>query len=342
MDTETPTIKESKIKTRILILSDTHGMDFSPSIQPSQRADVAIHCGDLTDGSSLSEFRTAITLLKSLNAPLKLVIAGNHDFTLDIPSFEQKVSEATPPLDPNLVVREYGAPGEAKRLFEEEARSEGIIFLDEGTHRLTLANSAVLTVYASPWTPALGGAWGFQYHPNHGHDFPIPSDADIVVTHGPPRGVMDYTHGRERAGCADLFAAVARARPQVHCFGHIHEGWSAKLVTWRGHHGVSETTPPPSHFTAIDNERSVVIEKLAALEKQAVLNPALEEERRRKVDRYRRERCVATSHCSGDEHPLQRGRQTLFMNASIAGADGTLSQMPWLVDIELEAKTPTG
>lgn len=87
MDTVTPTTQNRRIKTRFLILSDTHGMDFSPSSQPVQHADVAIHCGDLTNGSSLSEFRTSINLLKNLNAPIKLVIAGNHDFTLDIPSF---------------------------------------------------------------------------------------------------------------------------------------------------------------------------------------------------------------------------------------------------------------
>ena len=44
------------------------------------KADVAIHCGDLTDGSLLEEFRGAIRLLRDIDAPLKLVIAGNHDF----------------------------------------------------------------------------------------------------------------------------------------------------------------------------------------------------------------------------------------------------------------------
>ena len=94
------------IKTRLLILSDTHGMNFSPANQPLQRADVAIHCGDLTDGSKLEEFRAAIRLLKGTDAPLKLAIAGNHDFTMDIPAFEQKVAEATPLLDPALFAKE--------------------------------------------------------------------------------------------------------------------------------------------------------------------------------------------------------------------------------------------
>ncbi|KAL2056278.1 hypothetical protein ABVK25_003301 [Lepraria finkii] len=110
---------DSKIKTRLLIISDTHGIDFNPADRPLQRADVAIHCGDLTDGSKLEEFRTAIQLLQVINVPLKLAIAGNHDFTMDIPVFEKKVAEATPPLDPELVAKEYGARGEARQLFEE-------------------------------------------------------------------------------------------------------------------------------------------------------------------------------------------------------------------------------
>ncbi|KGO75888.1 hypothetical protein PITC_033340 [Penicillium italicum] len=47
----------TNIKTRFLICSDTHGIDSLPSFIPStkQHADVAIHCGDLTDQSQLLE-----------------------------------------------------------------------------------------------------------------------------------------------------------------------------------------------------------------------------------------------------------------------------------------------
>jgi hypothetical protein len=107
---------DSKIKTRFLIISDTHGMGFTPADKPLPRADVTIHCGGLTDGSKLSEFGTAIQLLKDIDAPLKLVIAGNHDFTMDIPAFEKKVAEAHPPLEPELVAKEYGAPGDVMKV----------------------------------------------------------------------------------------------------------------------------------------------------------------------------------------------------------------------------------
>jgi predicted phosphodiesterase len=153
--TEVTTVGDTNFKTRFLIISDTHGMQFGPGDKPLKNADVAIHCGDLTDGSKLSEFRTAIKLLEEIDAPLKHVIAGSHDFTMDIPTFEKKVAEATPPLATDLVVKEYGAHGEARRLFDE-ANDADLVWLDEGNYRFTLENGALLTVYASPCTPAMG------------------------------------------------------------------------------------------------------------------------------------------------------------------------------------------
>ena len=74
-------------------------MEFRPEETPSQHVDVAVHCGDLTEGSKLDELRASIRLLTKIDAPLKLVIAGNPDFTLDIPTFKQKVKDIPPPLD---------------------------------------------------------------------------------------------------------------------------------------------------------------------------------------------------------------------------------------------------
>lgn len=319
----------SGIKTRFLIISDTHGSEFAPEDRPMQAADVVLHCGDLTDGSKLSEYRTAIDTLKALDAPVKLVIAGNHDFTMDFAAFTAKVRDADQSLDPELVAREYGRLGDARQLFED-AQAEGIKFLDEGTHTFDLPNGAALTVYASPYTPSLG-QWGFQYHPDQGHYFDMRPDTDIVMTHGPPKGIMDMTYGRERAGCPALFTAVSRSRPKLHCFGHIHEGWGAKLVTWKG----TGTAAAPTHFTAIDNERSPVIEKFASLRKGNYDGPETVAERATKLRRLAQDRCAITSHCAEDEYPLQSGEQTLFVNASIEGGE-EFRQRPWLVDLELQ------
>ena len=316
------------VKTRFFVLSDTHGIEFEREERSSHHADVAIHCGDLTEESKLEEYRATFRLLMDIQAPLKLVIAGNHDFTMDIPAFKEKVVHARPPLDPDLVKKVYGDYGEARQLFKD-ARSVGIIFLDEGSHRFTLENGAILNVYASPYTPSLGD-WGFQYHPSQGHKFEILKGVDLVITHGPPKGIMDYTESKQRAGCPDLFGAIARARPRLHCFGHVHEGWGAKMVTWR-----EQLTEKPSHFTDIDNHKSTTVEKLSGFKHCKFDTPESKEEKSKKEQYHRQQRCYATSHCIGDANPLEYGAQTLFINAAIQGTEEKPLQLPWLVELEL-------
>ncbi|KAI0381370.1 Metallo-dependent phosphatase [Hypomontagnella monticulosa] len=315
------------IKTRFLILSDTHGDSIS-NIQHVD-ADVAIHCGDLTEESKIDEFKGAIELLKGINAPLKLVIAGNHDFTADIPVFKKKVAQ-NPDLQQEDVDKFYGPYGEVHQLFED-AKSNGVAFLEEGVHRFELSNGAKLSVYASPFTPSQHGDWGFQYLPQEGHDFAIEKGIDIAITHGPPHGIMDITHSRSRAGCPQLFGAIARARPKIHCFGHIHEGWGAKLVTWR--EKISDT---PSHFTDIDNDESRVIEKLSNIKDMKTDTPSVAQEKATRRANLKREGHIKTSHCIGDSNPLQSGSQTLFVNAAIQGdAEECPAQPAWLVEIDL-------
>ncbi|KAK4113432.1 Metallo-dependent phosphatase [Canariomyces notabilis] len=220
------------IKTRFLVISDTHA-EKGLAI-PDLPVDVAIHCGDLTNESKLDEFRTTLDLLRTINAPLKLVIAGNHDFTLDTPMFMKKraQAEAVFSIEPGLIKKEYGDFGDARQLFGD-ARVDGIVFLDQGVHHFNLDNGASLTVHASAFTPSVDADWGFQYKRGEHYDFAINNGVDVVITHGPPKGVLDLTASKQRGGCEHLFAAVARARPRLHCFGHIHEGWGAKLVAWR-------------------------------------------------------------------------------------------------------------
>ncbi len=339
------TAKMHDIKTRFLILSDTHGE--KGLVAPKLPVHVAIHCGDLTNKSKLDEFRTTLGLLEQINAPLKLVIAGNHDFTLDIPMFAQKRAEAERiySIEPELWKRGYGDFGEVRQLFED-AKKDGIMFLDEGVHHFNLDNGASLTVYASPFTPSLGADWGFQYirgdeyRQGEVHDFKIDSNpkVDVVITHGPPEGVLDRTTSKKRGGCEQLFVAVARARPRLHCFGHIHEGWGAKLVAWRD----TPTSETPSHLTAIDNDASVVVDRLSALcpgecdtaddrmEKEALL-------RSLRALGYR-----ATDHCAGSAHPIMPGRTTLFANTAIKSTkEGEPPQLPWVIDIDLPAATPS-
>jgi Icc-related predicted phosphoesterase len=59
----------------------------------------------------------------------------------------------------------------------------------------------------------------------------IPDGVNILITHGPPYGVCDYTPAwAENAGSTSLMGNVMsifgkRKNPLIHIFGHIHEGY---------------------------------------------------------------------------------------------------------------------
>lgn len=338
------------IKASVLVISDTHGKDH---IMPKASIDVAIHCGDLTDESKLEEYRTTLEVLKSIETPLKLVIAGNHDFSLDDTALQRQTAEATRRgIELELVKKEFVDVGQARQLFAD-AENEGITFLDEGIHSFRLQNGACLTVYASPYTPSLEATAGFQFKPHDDHTFSIRSPAnndnnnnnnkrvDIAITHGPPRGVLDRTASSPRsAGCPQLFAAIAYARPRLHCFGHIHESWGARLVTWRGTEPSSSIRP--SHLTDIDNGASVFIDKLANYKPNKFESEQDTKERKKRMERLYKNGYRGTSHCSDDKYPLVEGKQTLFVNAALdmGGFDDEddpdgREQVPWIVEMEL-------
>ncbi len=53
----------------------------------------------------------------------------------------------------------------------------------------------------------------------------IPDNLDVLVTHGPPFGILDETApGKAHLGCEELLNAVKEKKPKVRLFGHIHGG----------------------------------------------------------------------------------------------------------------------
>lgn len=85
-------------------------------------------------------------------------------------------------------------------------------------------------IYCSPYTPAWGNSWAFMMKRSRiglAWDA-IPESTDILVTHGPPKGVLDITRDRDnghliQVGCAALRKRVEAIRPKLHIFGHIHD-----------------------------------------------------------------------------------------------------------------------
>ena len=72
----------------------------------------------------------------------------------------------------------------------------------------------------------------------------MPESVDVVITHGPPFGILDKLlvvnsdtdannadqldgifSNEKNVGCRELFARVREVSPKLHLFGHIHEGY---------------------------------------------------------------------------------------------------------------------
>lgn len=95
-----------------------------------------------------------------------------------------------------------------------------------------------MTLYGSPWTPQYGVS-AFQYRPDEAESHwetrfaAMERTPDVVVTHGPPKHHLD-TRDFYRAGCPFLAGEVAKVRPRLMVFGHIHVGHGREEVVLDG------------------------------------------------------------------------------------------------------------
>lgn len=173
---------------RVVVCSDTHKMHDQIDVP---EGDLFIHAGDFLGFGTLDEVEDFNAFLLSLPHPHKVVIAGNHDW-----AFEK-------------------SPHEAQKLLT------GAIYLQDESVYIN-----GLKIYGSPWQPEFFN-WAFNL--KRGDELKqkwdlIPSDTDILITHGPPFGIGDAVGGNH-VGCEELLKALDRIKPKYHIFGHIHEGY---------------------------------------------------------------------------------------------------------------------
>lgn len=171
---------------RIVCISDTHGLHDQLQLP---EGDVLVHTGDFSRAGKLPELLAFDAWLGKQPHRHKIVIAGNHDFILE--------------RDP-----------EARHLFRHATYLQDSGLTVEG-----------LRFWGSPWQPRFFD-WAFNL--DRGAPLArkwalIPPDTDVLLTHGPPMGVLDRTSRGEAVGCEALAEAIARLRPALHVFGHIHE-----------------------------------------------------------------------------------------------------------------------
>jgi len=113
------------------------------------------------------------------------------------------------------------------------ARENGVVYLEKESARISIGrNGRRFKVYGEPGSPRYGTG-GFQYR--RGPEAAalcaaIPTDTDILISHGPPHGTLDTGLDGAPLGCEELAARVAELAPLLHVFGHVHEGWGATVA----------------------------------------------------------------------------------------------------------------
>ncbi|MCU0865399.1 MAG: metallophosphatase domain-containing protein [Planctomycetes bacterium] len=174
---------------RIVCLSDTH--DLHDQLQVPD-GDLLLHAGDATMRGSEAQIRAFDRWLAGLPHRHKVVIAGNHDW-----AFERTPAAARSWLRA------------ATYLEDSEVTIDG------------------LRIWGSPWQPWFyDWAFNLERGPAIAAKWDlIPAGIDVLITHGPPAGILDRTDQGDAVGCTDLLAAVRRVRPRLHVFGHIHEAY---------------------------------------------------------------------------------------------------------------------
>ncbi|MFY9341358.1 MAG: metallophosphatase domain-containing protein [Planctomycetota bacterium] len=174
---------------RIVCLSDTHDLHDQLTVPDG---DLLIHAGDATMRGTLPQIANFDRWLARLPHRHKVVIAGNHDWLF----------ERDPALARSLI-------GHAVYLQDQEATIGG------------------LRIWGSPWQPWFYD-WAFNLPrgPQLAAKWQLcPASVDVLITHGPPAGILDRTEGGDDVGCEDLLRELLRIRPRLHVFGHIHEGY---------------------------------------------------------------------------------------------------------------------
>ncbi len=179
---------------KLVCISDTHG-DHRQVTLPD--GDVLVHAGDITAHGTSRDLDDFLDWFGAQPHRHRIFIAGNHDSYL----------EASP------------------EAAQARAKAAGVVWLNDSGIRLN-----GISFWGSPITLRFHD-WSFMRDPGEDIDKHwrlIPQDTDVLLTHGPPFGILDAVDRanglKEHTGCGSLLARTQEVRPRLHLFGHIHEG----------------------------------------------------------------------------------------------------------------------
>lgn len=174
--------------------------------------DLLLHAGDLTFKGDIQEISQELRELRRIAKNFKhgcVFVAGNHDW----------LGERNPSLMKQMAV------------------DEGLIYLDHSSVQIEGLN-----IFGSAYTPAFCN-WAFNVPRGEALAekwAQIPDNTDILITHGPPMGILDpverYNTQKcefeiEHVGCADLYNRIQQLKQlRLHLFGHLHGGYGQLKV----------------------------------------------------------------------------------------------------------------
>jgi predicted phosphodiesterase len=194
---------------KIWHISDTHNYHILLTIP--EGIDTVIFSGDCSNPrdpyNNEPEVRDFLRWFSLLPIKNKIFVAGNHDTSIEKGLINK--------IDFNWCNVIY--------LFNEEVVIDGIKF------------------WGSPHTPNFGN-WAFMKDRGKISRVwdSIPEDVEVIITHGPPQGVLDISedrlHNIELCGDSALRKRIRKLQKvKLICFGHIHnnkENINAGTLKW--------------------------------------------------------------------------------------------------------------
>jgi Icc-related predicted phosphoesterase len=188
--------------TKITFISDTHNKHNHLTSNAYNNilgsGDVLVHAGDISSMGKSHEITNFLNWFGMTDFKHKIFIAGNHDFGFE---FHTDIAE------------EFKEKG-IIYLFDSEVVIDGVKF------------------YGSPWQPEFHN-WAFNLP--RGEKLAekwskIPTNTDILITHGPVYGILDYAPIGGHVGCEELYKKVFEVKPKIHVCGHIHDSYGQKSI----------------------------------------------------------------------------------------------------------------
>ena len=187
-------------------ISDTHNKHEELKIKG---ADILVCAGDFSFKGTEEEAKNFLEWFKNQNHKHKILVPGNHDLYVE--------------REGNAWVNDFCDENNIHLLINDFTIIDGIKF------------------WGTPITPrfSYGWAWNRDRSKKKAEDRfrrgvldagfigdyweMIPTDTDVIVSHGPCRGILDKTRQGTNQGCDLLKEKVFQIKPKLFISGHIHE-----------------------------------------------------------------------------------------------------------------------